>query len=379
MVDFLIPFNHASFGPQALEYVRQAVVMGKTAGDGPLAKKCEAQLSTIVGGGRVFLTPSCTAALEMAATLLGIGKDDEVIVPSFTFTSSANAFVLFGAKPVFVDSRADTLNMDEAQVEQAITSRTKAIVVMHYAGVACEMGAILAIAKKHGIPVIEDNAHGLFGSHQGRPLGSFGAIATQSFHETKNLGCGEGGAIVINDASLIARAEMLREKGTNRMQFHRGQVDKYSWVDTGSSWLVSEFQAAVLLDQLERAKEIQASRFRVWDAYARELAPWAQAQGVRLPSVPKDCGHPAHAFYLLLPTAQMADRFMAHMKERGILAVSHYVPLHASPMGRKFGGQAGDCPVMEDFSTRLVRLPLFATLDDLRLMCVVDAVKAWSK
>lgn len=374
----LIPFNHASFGPQAVEYVRQAVAAGKTAGDGPLSKKCEALLSGIVGGGKVFLTPSCTAALEMASTLLGIGHGDEVVVPSFTFTSSANAFALFGARPVFVDSRADTLNLDEAQLEKAITPRTKAIVVVHYAGVACEMDAILAIAQKRGVPVVEDNAHGLFGAYKGRPLGSFGAIATQSFHETKNIGCGEGGAIVVNDPALVARAEILREKGTNRTQFHRGQVDKYSWVDTGSSWLPSEFQAAILLDQLERAPAIQANRFRVWDTYAKELGAWAAGQGIRLPHVPPECAHPAHAFYLLLPSVAAADRFMAHMKSRGVLAVSHYVPLHLSVMGRKFGGKAGDCPVVEDFPARLVRLPLFAALDDLRLRRVVDAAKAFA-
>lgn len=378
MSNDFIPYNHASFGFKALEYVCQAVSAGRTAGDGPLAKKCEALLSPLCGGGRVYLTPSCTASLEMAAALLGITKDDEVVVPSFTFTSTANAFALVGARPVFVDSRADTLNIDEAQIEKAITPRTRAVVVVHYAGVACEMDAILRVADRHGIPVVEDNAHGLFGAYKGRPLGSLGAIATQSFHETKNIACGEGGAIVLNNPALLERAEIMREKGTNRMQFHRGQVDKYSWVDIGSSWLPSEFQAAILLDQLERAADIQNARFEVWNAYATELAEWAASNGVRLPVVPADCTHPAHLFYLLLPTPAAADRFMAHLKAHHILGVSHYVPLHLSPMGRKFGGKAGDCPVMEDFSPRLVRLPLFATLDEARVRRVVAAVREFA-
>lgn len=354
----IIPFNRPHFGPSAMQYLAEVAGSGKTAGDGPFCRRCEGELAPLVGGGRTFLTPSCTDALEMAAVLLDLGPGDEVIVPSFTFTSSANAFALFGATPVFVDSRADTLNIDETKIEAAVTPRTRAIVVVHYAGVACEMDAILDLAQARRIPVIEDNAHGLFGAYRGRPLGSFGAFATQSFHETKNLGSGEGGALVVNDPSFVEAAEIAREKGTNRSQFFRGQVDKYSWRARGSSYLPSEFTAAILLDQLERAAEIQAHRHALWDAYHAALAPLAAAGRIQVSQPPPECRHPAHMYWVVLPSAGRVEPLLSDMKTAGAHLTTHYVPLHSSDMGRRCGRAPDGCPVASDFAPRLVRLPL---------------------
>jgi dTDP-4-amino-4,6-dideoxygalactose transaminase len=298
----------------------------------------------------------------MSALLLNIGPGDDVIVPSFTFVSTVNAFVLRGATPRFVDIRADTLNIDESLLEAAITPRTRAIVPVHYAGVGCEMDDICRLASRHGIAVVEDNAHGLFGTYRGRPLGTLGALSTLSFHETKNLTCGEGGALLINDASYAERAEVLREKGTNRSQFFRGEVDKYGWVDVGSSYLPSEILAAFLFAQLNARESIQARRRHVWERYERELSEWARAKGVELPHVPAHCGQPFHLFYLLLPTLERRQAFIAHMKERGVMTPFHYVPLHTSLVGERFGFRQGDCPVTERTSDRLVRLPLFASM-----------------
>jgi len=323
----------------------------------------------------VLLTTACTHALEMAALLLDIKEGDEVIVPSFTFVSTANAFVLRGAKPVFVDIRPDTLGMDESQIERLITPRTRAIVPVHYAGVACEMDAISSMASQRGIAVIEDNAHGLFGRYKGRLLGTFGALATQSFHETKNISCGEGGALLINDPELIRRAEIIREKGTDRARFHRGQVDKYTWVDVGSSYVQSDILAAHLLAQLEARDEIQSARRRTWSTYYERLDDWASANGVKLPLTPPHRDQPYHMFYLILPTYAARHELIARLRRRGILAVFHYVPLHSSPMGRRF--DAAHCPVTDRISDTLVRLPFYNTLTDHEQTRVIDEITSF--
>ncbi len=315
-----------------------------------------------MGAEKVLLTTSCTHALEMAAILLDIKPGDEVIIPSFTFVSTVNAFVLRGAKPVFVDIRRDTLNLDETQLERLITPMTRAVVPVHYAGVGCEMDEIGAICHQNNLKIVEDNAHGLFGKYKSRWLGTFGALATQSFHETKNFSCGEGGALVINDPALKERAEIIREKGTNRSRFFRGQVDKYTWVDIGSSYLPSETLAAVLYAQLEARQKIQERRGEIWHLYDAELKNWAAANHVRLPFVPADRDQTYHMYYLLLPNLETRTRFIQTLREKGIYSVFHYLPLHLSDMGRKFGGKEGDCPVTEDISDRLVRLPLFYNL-----------------
>jgi dTDP-4-amino-4,6-dideoxygalactose transaminase len=324
------------------------------------------------------LTTSCTHALEMAALLLDLQPGDEVICPAFTFVSTVNAVALRGARPVFVDIRSDTLNLDERLIEAAVTPKTRAILVVHYAGVACEMDAIVAIAERHGLAVVEDNAHGLFGRYRGRPLGSFGILSTLSFHETKNLTCGEGGALVVNDPRLVGRAEILREKGTNRARFYRGQVDKYTWMDVGSSYLPSDLLAAYLWAQLEAREQIQARRQAIWARYAAALAPWAAANGARLPMVPAHCEHPAHLFYVLLPSLDARQAFIAHLKARQILAVFHYQPLHGSERGQRLGGRPGQCPVTEDVADRLVRLPFYLALDEAAQARVIECVTAFS-
>jgi dTDP-4-amino-4,6-dideoxygalactose transaminase len=310
----------------------------------------------------------------MSALLLNIGPGDEVIMPSFTFVSTVNAFVLRGARPVFVDIRPDTLNLDETRLAAAITPRTRAIVVVHYAGVACEMTTVMAIAQAHRVPVVEDNAHGLFGTYRGQPLGSFGVMSTLSFHDTKNLSCGEGGALVINDATLGDRAEIIREKGTNRSRFYRGQVDKYTWCDIGSSYLPSDILAAYLLAQLEARDQIQARRQQIWARYQTTLADWAARYGVGLPTIPADCTHPAHLFYLLMPSLEARTHLLASLRAQQVLAVFHYLPLHLSEMGRRFGGHEGQCPVTESVSDRLVRLPLFYQLTETDQQRVIEAV-----
>jgi dTDP-4-amino-4,6-dideoxygalactose transaminase len=311
----------------------------------------------------------------MAALLLDIRPGDEVIVPSFTFVSTANAFVLRGAVPVFADIRPDTLNLDETKLERLITPRTKAIVPVHYAGIGCEMDAIRSIADRFGIAVVEDNAHGLFGRYRGKYLGTLGNLATQSFHETKNFTCGEGGALVINDARLAERAEIIREKGTNRSRFYRGQVDKYTWVDVGSSYLMSDVLAACLYAQLENRQPIQTRRKAIWEFYERNLRGWQAERGVRLPTVPPHCEHPYHLFYLLLPSLADRQALIAHLKDHAIQGVFHYLPLHLSDMGGRYGGRAGDCPVTEEVSERLLRLPLYNTLTRSQLARVVSVVK----
>jgi dTDP-4-amino-4,6-dideoxygalactose transaminase len=362
MSPYRIPFNKPCLTGDEEALVRAAMRSDRWSGDGPYTKQCHELLSGTLGVGKVLLTTSCTHALEMSALLLDIKPGDEVIMPSFTFVSTANAFVLRGARPVFVDIRPDTLNIDETRVERAIGPRTRAIVPVHYAGVGCAMHDLMALAHRYRLPVIEDNAHGLFGKYDGRWLGSFGSLATLSFHETKNFSCGEGGALLINDAALVQRAEILREKGTNRSRFFRGEVDKYSWVDLGSSYLPSDLLAAFLYAQLSRHEEIQARRRAVWQRYADRLGPWADAKGVRLPVVPVECDQAWHMFYMLLPDERCRARVISHLKACGILSVFHYLPLHLSDMGRGFGGRPGDCPVTEDVSERLLRLPFFPQL-----------------
>jgi dTDP-4-amino-4,6-dideoxygalactose transaminase len=314
----------------------------------------------------------------MSALLLDLKDGDEVIVPSFTFVSTVNAFVLRNAKPVFADVRPDTLNLDETKLEALITPRTRAIFVVHYAGVACEMDAIIEIANRHNIPVIEDNAHGLFGKYKGKQLGTFGVMATQSFHETKNFTSGEGGALLVNDKKYIEDAEVLREKGTNRSRFFRGQVDKYTWVNVGSSYLPSDMLAAFLLAQLEEREKIQASRQRIWETYYKELESWAEENHVQLPFVPAHCDQTYHMFYILLPNLEKRQALIAHLKERGVQAVFHYLPLHLSPMGEKFGGKEGDCPVTERVSDQLLRLPFYTNMTEEEQANVVAAIKEFS-
>ena len=369
-----IPFNRPTVVGKELYYISQIIQNGNSAGDGVFTKKSRQLLEESLGVAKVLLTTSCTDALEMSAILLNIQPGDEVIVPSFTFVSTVNAFVLRGAKPVFADVRPDTLNMDETKLESLITSKTKAIVPVHYAGVGCEMDDICAIAESHGIPIVEDNAHGLFGKYKGRYLGTFGSLATQSFHETKNFTCGEGGALIINDPQLVERAEIIREKGTNRSRFYRGQVDKYTWVDIGSSYLPSDILAAYLYAQLESRFEIQEKRCDIWQFYYGQLGGWAEEKGVQLPQVPVYCDQAYHMFYLLLPSLNSRQAFIEHLKSRGILSVFHYLPLHLSDMGQNFGGQVGDCPVTEDISDRLVRLPFYHSLSQEDQMKVVAAI-----
>lgn len=373
----MIPFNRPPFIGPELDYVKDAFARDHVSGDGHYGRRAEKLLEGALGARRVLLTTSCTHALEMSAMLLGVGPGDEVIVPSFTFVSTVNAFVLRGAKPIFADIRPDTLNLDDASLPSLVTERTKAIVPVHYAGVACEMDAIMKLASAKSIAVVEDNAHGLFGTFAGKQLGSFGQLATQSFHETKNFSCGEGGALVVNDESLVERAEILREKGTNRSRFFRGQVDKYTWVDVGSSYVLSDVLGAVLLAQLEAREQIQSARGRIWHRYATELADWAEERGVRLPSVPSGREQTFHMFQLLLPDLAARTAFIAHLAKHGVKAVFHYVPLHLSPMGLSRGGRPGQCPVTERISDQLVRLPFFMQMTDDEQSKVIEAVRAF--
>jgi dTDP-4-amino-4,6-dideoxygalactose transaminase len=371
---YRIPFNKPCLSGKELLYVAEAIIRAHTAGDGEFTKKCHAYLEREFGMNRSLLTTSCTHALELAALLLNIQPGDEVIFPSFTFVSTVNAFVLRGAMPVFADIRPDTLNLNEAQLHTLIGPRTKAIVPVHYAGVACEMDSILAIAKERNIAVVEDNAHGLFARYKGRYLGTFGCLATQSFHETKNISCGEGGALFINDPAYTDRAEILREKGTNRSRFYRGLVDKYTWVDLGSSYLPSDMLAAYLYAQLESWESIRGKRKRIWHRYASGLSGWAHEFGVGLPHVPWHCEQSYHMFYLLLPSCSLRQTLIDSLKERGIMSVFHYMPLHLSEMGQKFGGVPGQCPVTESVSDRLLRLPFYNDLSEAEQDEVIEAI-----
>lgn len=369
-----IPFNRPITVGKELQYMTEALAGEKLSGDGPFTKKCHALLEKELGVSKALLTTSCSHALEMMPILLDFKPGDEVILPSFTFVSTVNAFILRGAKPVFADIRPDTLNLDESKLEQLITSRTKAIIPVHYAGVGCEMDQILEISREYRIKVVEDNAHGLFGKYKGKYLGTFGSLSAQSFHETKNFSCGEGGALLINDETLAERAEIIREKGTNRARFFRGQVDKYTWVDIGSSYLPSDILAAFLYAQLESRSKIQNHRQNLWSMYDLELRDWAARHDVRLPVIPEYCQQAYHMYYLLMPTLALRQKLIASLAARNILAVFHYLPLHLSDMGMQFGGKVGDCPVTERISDQLIRLPFSNALTREEQQRVIEAV-----
>jgi dTDP-4-amino-4,6-dideoxygalactose transaminase len=374
-----IPLNRPTLVGRELEYIRRAIEEGRLGGDGPWARACSILLEQTLGVPKVFLTPSGTHALELAALLINVQPDDEVILPTFTFPSTANAFVLRGARPVFVDIRPDTLNLDEAQVPQKVTSRTKAIVPVHYGGVGCEMESIAGVARHYGLVIVEDNAHGLFGRYKGKPLGTFGALSAVSFHETKNLTCGEGGALLVNDPRYIEQAEIVREKGTDRARVLRGEIDRYTWREVGSSYLLSELQAAFLYAQLEAREQIQATRRRLWIRYAEHLRTWAEEHGVGLPRIPPECEPAYHVFYLLLPSANIRERLRRHLERQGIASAPHYVPLHLSEMGRRFGYRPGECPIAETVSERLLRLPLYHGLTESEQEQIIAAVRSFGE
>ena len=373
-MSYRIPFNRPCLAGNEYKYIAEAIANGHASGDGPFTRKCHDLLERELGVPKVLLTTSCTHALEMAALLLDCGPEDEVIVPSFTFVSTANAFALRGARLVFADVRPDTLNLDESLLESLITTRTKAIVVVHYAGVSCEMDSILAIASRHRVRVVEDNAHGLFSRYKGMYTGTFGCLATQSFHETKNFTCGEGGALIVNDTELLERALVIREKGTNRNRFFRGEVDKYTWVGLGSSYLPSDLLAAFLYAQLEARTIIQEKRRRVWNRYYEALAGWAESNDVKLPLIPAECEQSNHMFYMLLPSLEQRDSLIAQLKAQSILSVFHYTPLHLSEAGLRFAARPSNCPVTEEVSERLLRLPFYNDLSESEQDQVTGAV-----
>jgi len=370
----MIPFNKPFIIGRELEYITQAVALGHLSGDGPFTKKCHAWMEQKFGAKKVLLTHSCTAALEMAAILADIQPGDEVIMPSYTFVSTANAFVLRGAVPVWCDIREDTLNIDETKIEALITPKTKAIVPVHYAGVGCEMDAIMEIAERHTLLVIEDAAQAVNATYKGRYLGTIGHFGCYSFHETKNFISGEGGALVINNGRFVERAEIIREKGTNRSKFFRGQVDKYTWVDVGSSFLPSELVAAFLYAQLEEVDKINEKRLSIWTAYYEGLKTLADTGNLRLPIIPSHCGHNAHMFYILLPTLEQRDALIAALKEQGIMTVFHYIPLHTAPMGRAVHPLIPSLPVTEELAPRLLRLPMFHELTEDCIRRIVEAI-----
>jgi dTDP-4-amino-4,6-dideoxygalactose transaminase len=369
-----IQFNKPHMSGKELLYIAEANANNMLAGDGPFTKRCHAWLEERTGCSKALLTHSCTAALEMAAILADIQPGDEVIMPSYTFVSTANAFVLRGGIPVFVDIRPDTLNIDEKLIEAAITARTKAIVPVHYAGVACEMDVIMDIAKRHNLLVIEDAAQGIMSTYKGRALGSIGHMGAYSFHETKNVISGEGGALLINDSRFAVRAEIIREKGTNRSQFFRGQVDKYTWVDIGSSYLPGEIIAAFLWAQMEEADDITRRRLALWDIYQEAFAKLEQSGSVRRPVVPPELQHNAHMYYLLMPDLEKRTALIANLKDADINAVFHYVPLHSSPAGRRYGRASGDLSITDSVSERLVRLPLWVGLTEADQKRVADEI-----
>lgn len=356
----LIPFSQPTIGDRERDYLLQALADAHLSGDGRFSKACQAWLEKRTGSGKALLTHSCTAALEMAGLLADINLGDEIIMPSFTFVSTANAFVLRGGVPVFVDVRADTLNLDEQLIEAAITRKTRAIVPVHYAGVACEMDRINEIAKAQNLVVIEDAAQGVGASYKGKSLGALGQLGALSFHATKNIIAGEGGALLINDERFSERAEIIREKGTNRARFLRGAVDKYTWMDVGSSFLPGEITAALLLAQLEQADELTAKRLALWNSYKAALAPLEQRGIARSGNIPAGCVHNGHIFWLLYERLQDREKAHAALKEAGFSSTAHYVPLHSAPAGQKFGRAHGDLPVTDKAGAALLRLPLYA-------------------
>lgn len=374
-----IPFNRPFIIGKELYYISQSVLSGKIAGDGIFTQKCHALLEKKFDAKKILLTTSCTAALEMAAILFDIGPDDEVILPSFTFVSTANAFYLRGAKPVFVDIRADTLNLDETKIEAVISQKTKAIVPVHYAGVACGMDQILKIAKKYEIFVLEDAAQGVNAKYKDKYLGTIGDLGAYSFHETKNCICGEGGAIVINNEKFLERAEIIREKGTNRSKFFRGEVDKYTWVDLGSSYLPSDLLAAFLYAQLENMDQIDELRRDIFNEYYQSLKPLADDGLLRLPTVPSDCRPCGHLFYIVVSDEKTRDRLIDYLRSKGIGAVFHYIPLHLSKIGHSMGYKFRQFPITESISRTLIRLPLYYNLSKEEQNLVVKAIKDFFK
>lgn len=375
----MITFNRPPFLGTELNNIKEAIENQKICGDGPFTQKCNKWIEEKTGTSKALLTTSCTHALEMAALLLDIKPGDEVIMPSFTFVSTADAFVLRGATVVFVDIRPDTMNIDEKLIEAAITDKTKAIVPVHYAGVACEMDTILDIAKRHNLAVVEDAAQGVMSTYKGRALGSIGDYGCYSFHETKNYSMGEGGAILIKDENKISDAEILREKGTNRSRFLRGQIDKYTWVNYGSSYLPSDMNAAYLWAQLQKAEHINNDRLRAWNRYYEAFEELEQKGFVERPYIPQECEHNAHMFYLRLKDLDTRTRFISYLKENGVMAVFHYVPLHSAEAGLKFGRFHGEDKYTTNLSERLVRLPMFYGLKDDELDYIIEKVKDFFK
>ena len=373
----MIDFNIPPFTGNEIHYMEEAVKNRKICGDGPFTKKCHAFLQEKTGAAAVYLTTSCTSALEMAAILAGVKPGDEVILPSFTFCSTADAFVARGAKLVFVDVRPDTMNIDENKIEAAITDKTRAIAVVHYAGVSCEMDTIMAIAKKHNLIVIEDAAQGVGSSYKGKPLGTIGDFGCFSFHETKNYSMGEGGALLLPNLDQRDEAEICREKGTDRSRFFRGQVDKYTWVDYGSSYLPSDLNAAYLWAQLEKFDEIKEDRMATWNAYDEAFRPMAEAGLFEVPFIPAECEHNAHMYYIKLKDLKERTAFIKHLKEGGVMAVFHYIPLHSSPAGLKFGRFDGEDEVTTRDSERLVRPPLYYHLTKEDRAKVIETVKSF--
>lgn len=369
-----IPFSRLHTTGKELEYLSDAIASGHITGDGRFTKQCEVWLETVIGSQKAVLTHSCTAALEMAVILADIQPGDEVILPSYTFVSTANAVVLRGGVPVFVDIRPDTLNLDESKIEAAITSRTKAIIPVHYAGVAAEMEAILAIAQRHNLLVIEDAAQGLMSRYQDRPIGSHGHMAAFSFHATKNVVSGEGGALMVNDPRFVERAEIIWEKGTNRSQFFRGEVDKYTWVDVGSSYLPSDMVAAFLWAQFQQADAITHQRLHIWQQYHNAFAELEQSQGIQRPRIPENCQHNAHMYYLLMHSLEQRTQVLSALKAAGIQATFHYVPLHSAPAGQRFGRLGSSMSVTDDISDRLLRLPLSASLTQDEVQHIISTV-----
>ena len=372
----MIPFNRPYMTGKELWYISQAHAKGHLAGDGGYTKLCNQWIEQRTGSGKALLAHSCTAALEMAALLADVKPGDEVIMPSYTFVSTANAFVLRGAVPVFVDIRPDTLNLDEKLIEAALTEKTRAIVPVHYAGVGCEMDAIMDIARRYELLVVEDAAQAVMASYKGRPLGSIGDLGAVSFHETKNVISGEGGALLVNNPRFAERAEIVREKGTNRSQFFRGQVDKYTWVDVGSSFLPGEIIAAFLWAQMEEVEPITRRRLAMWGTYHQWFAE-AERQGrLRRPVIPAHCAHNAHMYYLLLPGLEQRTAFIERLRGLGIHCVFHYIPLHDAPAGRRFGRAHGELSVTEDIADRLVRLPLWLGMEDAQAEIIQQVLAA---
>jgi len=372
----LVPFNRPAFSFGELDSIREAVANGFTSGNGPFCSEAEALLSKIHGGSPVLLTPSCSSALELAARLIGFEPGDEIIVPSFTFVTTVSAFVAEGATPVFCDVHPDTLGLDVEEAERLITPRTKAICLVHYAGVPADPEKFVLLAEKHGLTLVEDNAHGLGGESDGKRLGTFGALSTLSFHETKNITCGEGGALVLNDTGFLPRAEVLREKGTDRSRFLRGQVDKYTWVDVGSSWVLSDLLAAVLVSQLRNLVLVQERRHEIWNLYHSKIRDWAVRNNVRIMDAARP--HTAHIFYLILESSETRDRLIAHLRDLGITAVFHYQPLHSSSVGRRWWAESQSFEQTDIASNRLLRLPLFYDLTEPEQKRTIEAVLSFS-